>query len=159
MRSHEVWHVSCNGVTGPSKAIQKEATMTKTNLEKYRRALLDLGKGLKGKVSDLEHEALRKAGGEESGNLSNVPMHMADLASDNFEQEVAIGLLETEEQRLEEIAAALERINTGTFGLCQECGKEISEVRLQAIPYTRLCIDCASRADGDTARPASPGNL
>jgi RNA polymerase-binding protein DksA len=136
-----------------------EVIMTNANLEKYRRALLDLGKSLKGKVSDLAHEALRKTGGEESGNLSNMPMHMADLASDNFEQEVAIGLLETEEQRLEEIAAALERIDNGTFGRCQECGKEISETRLQAIPYTRLCIDCASRADGEAGRSATPGNL
>jgi DnaK suppressor protein len=136
-----------------------KSIMTKTKLEKYRQALLDLGKGLKGKVTDLEHEALRKTGGEESGNLSNMPMHMADLASDNFEQEVAIGLLETEEQRLEEIAAALLRIDNGTFGRCQECGKEILEERLEAIPYTSLCIECAGRADGEMGRPTSPGNL
>src|SRR5207237_10070151 len=123
-----------------------ETIMSKTDLEKYRQASFDLGKGLKGKVSDLQHEALRKAGGEESGNLSNMPMHMADLASDNFEQEVAIGLLETEEQRLEEIAAALQRIDNGTFGCCEECRKEISKERLGAVPYTRHCIDCARKA-------------
>jgi DnaK suppressor protein len=133
--------------------------MTKAELEKYRQHLLDLGKDLKGKVSDLQHEALRKAGGEESGNLSNMPVHMADLASDNFEQEVAIGLLETEEQRLEEIAAALERIENGSFGRCQECHKEISKERLQAIPYTQFCIECANQAHSETARLDNQGNL
>ena len=133
--------------------------MTKVELEKYRRQLLDMGKSLKDKVSDLEHEALRKTGGEEGGNLSNMPVHMADLASDNFEQEVAIGLLETEEQRLEEIAAALQRIEDGTFGRCQECNKEIAKERLQAIPYTRFCISCANQEDGQVAPLGNSGNL
>src|SRR5438105_1616092 len=123
-----------------------EIVMNKAELETYRQQLLDLGKGLKNKVSDLEHEALRKAGGEASGNLSNTPIHMADLASDNFEQEVSISMLETEEQMLEEIAAALERMDHGTFGRCEECGKEIAKERLRALPYARYCIDCANQA-------------
>ena len=130
--------------------------MTKAELEAYRRQLLDLGKGLQSKVSDLGQEAFRKAGGEESGNLSNTPLHLADLASDNFEQEVALSLLETEEQRLEEIAAALERIADGTFGHCEECHREISSERLQAIPYTRLCIDCANRVESHAPPTGGP---
>jgi RNA polymerase-binding protein DksA len=133
--------------------------MTKTDLEKYRQQLFDLGKSLKSNVSDLEQEVYRKAGGEESGNLSNTPLHMADLASDNFEQEVAISLLETEEQRLEEIAAALKRIEDGTFGACQECHREISPERLRAVPYARLCIDCANKAQRQAAQATTPGNL
>lgn len=130
--------------------------MGKAELEKYRQQLLALGKSLKGNVSDLEQEAFRKTGGEEGGNLSNTPLHMADLASDNFEHEVAISLLETEEQRLEEIAAALKRVDDGTFGVCEECHREISKERLQAVPYTRLCIDCANEAQ---KQAASPNNL
>jgi len=128
--------------------------MTKAELEAYRRQLLDLGKSLQNKVSELGQEALRRTGGEESGNLSNTPVHLADLASDSFEQEIAISLLETEEQRLEEIAAALERINKGSFGRCEECQREISPERLRAIPYARLCIECANRVEGRT-----PNNL
>jgi RNA polymerase-binding transcription factor DksA len=133
--------------------------MTKAELEAYRRQLLDLGKGLQGKVSDLGQEAFRKVGGEESGNLSNTPVHLADLASDTFEQEIAISLLETEEQRLEEIAAALERIANGSFGRCEECHREISPERLRAIPYTRLCIECANRVEGQTPQTGTPNNL
>ena len=133
--------------------------MTKAELENYRQQLFDLGKGLKSNVSDLEHEAFQKAGGEAGGNLSNTPLHMADLASDNFEQEVAISLLETEEQRLEEIAAALQRIESGTFGRCEECQKEISKERLRVIPYARLCIVCANKAQAKAVGAESPGNL
>ena len=133
--------------------------MTKAELENYRQQLLDLGKGLKSNVSELEHEAFQKAGGEAGGNLSNTPLHMADLASDTFEQEVAISLLETEEQRLEEIAAALQRIESGTFGRCEECQKEISKERLHAIPFARLCIDCANQAQAEAVGAESPGNL
>lgn len=133
--------------------------MTKAELEAYRRQLLDLGKVLQSKFSELGREAFRKAGGEESGKLSNAPLHLADLASDNFEQEVAISLLETEEQRLEEIVAALERIANGTFGRCEECHREILQERLRAIPYTPLCIDCANRVEAHTAPMEGPGNL
>ncbi|HLJ94943.1 MAG TPA: TraR/DksA family transcriptional regulator [Gemmataceae bacterium] len=133
--------------------------MTKAELEKYRQRLLDLGKSRKGNVRDLQAEAFQSAGGEASGNLSNVPVHMADLASDNFEQEVSIRLLETEEQILEEIAEALERVDNGTFGRCQECSREISKERLSAIPYTRLCIDCANQAQRRAVPAEGPGKL
>jgi RNA polymerase-binding protein DksA len=133
--------------------------MTKSELEKYRQQLHELANGLKGDLSELQQEALRKTGGEESGILSNTPLHMADLASDNFEQEVSLGLLETEEQRLEEIAAALKRIDEGSFGRCQECDREIFPERLRAVPYTRLCIDCANEAQRQTGRSPNPGNL
>jgi len=133
--------------------------MTKGELTNYRQQLLDLGKRFKGNVSKLEQEAFRKAGSEPSGGLSNVPMHMADLASDSFEQEVAISLLETEEQTLEEIAAALQRMEDGGFGRCQECQEEISQERLDAVPYAPLCIDCAKKMASPVGYGASRGNL
>ena len=82
-------------------------------------------------------------------------MHLADLGSDNYEQEVALSLLENREQTLEEVAAALARIEQGTFGRCEECGREISKERLQAIPFTRLCIRCAREEEAEVP----PGKL
>jgi RNA polymerase-binding protein DksA len=121
--------------------------MSEKEVEDYRRQLLELGKTLQRNRSTLVQEGLRTTGGEASGSLSNTPLHLADLGSDNFEQEVTLSLLETEQQRLGEIAAALERIDKGTFGHCEECHQEIGRERLRALPYTRLCIDCAHRAD------------
>src|SRR5438309_6845874 len=104
--------------------------MTKIELQRYRQELMDLGKRLRGETSDGRQEVLRKTGGGASGNLSNVPTHPADLASDNYEQETAVSLLENQEQILEQAAAAMQRIDQGTFGKCQECGREISTERL-----------------------------
>ena len=125
----------------------RAATMTKNQLEKYRDALLALRSRLKGDVSHLTSEALRKDSGEAGGNLSNTPIHMADLGTDNFEQEFTLSLLQNEEQAVEEITAALERIRQGSFGQCEECREEIPKVRLQALPYARYCVECARKLE------------
>jgi RNA polymerase-binding transcription factor DksA len=118
-------------------------------LDQYRQVLLALGRRIRGDVLDLSNEALRKSGGEASGNLSNAPMHLADLGTDTYEQEMSVSLLENSERALEEIAAALDRIDQGTFGRCEECGRDIGRERLRAIPYTRHCVDCARRLQGE----------
>ena len=96
--------------------------MTKAELDAYRRQLLLLRDRLNSDISHLTDEALHNAGGLGGGNLSNMPIHMADLGTDNFEQENTLNLLQNEEQVLAHIAAALERIDQGTFGRCEECG-------------------------------------
>jgi RNA polymerase-binding transcription factor DksA len=129
--------------------------MTKKELNDFRRQLTDLGKRLNGEWTELERAALRGTGGEASGNLSNAPLHLADLGSDTFEQELSLSLLENENQQLAEVVAAVRRIDEGTFGRCEDCSKQISMERLKAVPYARLCIDCARAAEQAT----SPGNL
>jgi RNA polymerase-binding protein DksA len=117
--------------------------MTKPELEHYRKLLQTLQQRLNGDVSHLQDEALRARGGEGSGSLSNAPLHMADLGTDNYDQEFTLGLLENQEQTLKEIGDALDRVEKGTFGTCEECGAPIPKGRLQALPYTRHCVDCA----------------
>lgn len=121
--------------------------MNKAVLDGFRQQLQSLRGRLKGDVTHLADEALRKGGGEASGSLSNMPIHMADLGTDNFEQEFTLSLLENEEQALEEITAALDRIDAGTFGRCEECHKEIARERLKALPYARHCLDCARKLE------------
>jgi RNA polymerase-binding protein DksA len=119
--------------------------MTKSDLENYRRTLLTLRSRLSGNISHLTEEALRTNGNQTGGNLSNAPIHMADLGSDSFEQEFTLSLLQNEEQVLEQIREALERIEHGTFGRCEECGGVITKGRLQAVPYARHCVKCARK--------------
>ena len=76
--------------------------------------------------------------------LSSMPIHMADIGSDNFEQEFTLSLMENDEETLDLIEAALERIEDGTYGSCTECGGRIPKTRLNAIPYTPHCIKCAT---------------
>jgi RNA polymerase-binding protein DksA len=69
--------------------------------------------------------------------------HLADAASDTYDRELGDTLEDNSEQVLEEIDAALRRIEEGTYGTCTNCGKQISEERLEALPWASLCIDCA----------------
>lgn len=124
--------------------------MTQAELDTYREALLALRTRLTGNVSHLAEEALRARGGEASGSLSNTPLHMADLGTDNFEQEFALGLLQNQEQALKEIDEALERMRKGMFGQCEECEGVIPKARLQALPYTRHCVACARKLQRST---------
>ncbi len=117
--------------------------MTNTKLETYRLHLLALQKRLNGDVIDLGDEALGKPGEEAWVHLSHAPIHMADQGSDSFEQQLTLSLMENGEQTLAEIAAALARMDQGTFGRCEECQREIPPARLHALPYTRYCIACA----------------
>jgi DnaK suppressor protein len=119
--------------------------MTQAEVESYRQRLRALINRLDSVRSDLKDEALHGTGGEASGSLSNVPLHLADLGSRNFEQGVDLTLLENEEQLMEEINAALARIERGTFGCCEKCRHEIAKERLQAVPYARYCIECSRR--------------
>jgi RNA polymerase-binding transcription factor DksA len=128
--------------------------MTEQDLEGYRQQLLTLAARLRGDISGLTDEALRKTGGESSGSLSNAPLHLADLGTDSFEQEVAVSLLENERQVFGEIGAALDRIEAGTFGQCERCGQEIPAGRLRALPYATHCLACARRAERELARYA-----
>ncbi len=120
--------------------------MNKVETEAYRRQLLEMHKRLNGDVSHLTNEALGTANGV-GGNLSNMPIHMADLGSDNFEQENTLHLLANEQDRLVEIVDALDRIKHGNFGKCEECEEDIPKARLKEVPYARYCVACARKLE------------
>lgn len=117
--------------------------MKKADTKVYRERLLSLRARLRGDVTTMADSALGKNHSESSGNLSSMPIHMAELGSDNFEQEFTLSLMATEEGTLGAIEAALERLEDGIYGKCVECGGVIPKTRLNAIPYTPLCIKCA----------------
>lgn len=121
--------------------------MKKAEMKVYKQSLLMLRARLRGDVSAMQNAALKKTRTEASGDLSSMPIHMADLGSDNFEQEFTLTLMETEEGTLDAIESALEKIEDGVFGICEECEGPISKARLQAIPYANLCIRCAQKLE------------
>ncbi|MES1246817.1 MAG: TraR/DksA C4-type zinc finger protein [Actinomycetota bacterium] len=86
---------------------------------------------------------------DESDELaSDGDNHMGDLASDTLNREIDFGLEQDAEHVLAEIDAALARIDDGTYGTCGGCGKEIPAERLEAVPWARLCIEDARKAEG-----------
>jgi DnaK suppressor protein len=117
--------------------------MKKAEMKVYKEQLLALRARLRGDVSRMADAALKKTGAQANGDLSRMPIHMADIGSENFEQEFTLSLMENDEHTLGAIEAALERIAEGAFGNCEECGGPITKTRLSAIPYTPLCIKCA----------------
>jgi DnaK suppressor protein len=119
--------------------------MKKVETQDYKERLLALRARLRGDVTNLADAALHKRRNEANGDLSSMPIHMADLGSDNFEQEFTLSLMESEEGVLGKIEDALERIEDGTYGSCEECGTKIPKARLNAIPYATMCVKCASQ--------------
>ena len=72
-----------------------------------------------------------------------MPIHMADIGTDNYEQEFALGLMDGERKLLREIDDALEHFEQGTYGICEGTGKPIPKARLEAQPWARYCVDYA----------------
>jgi DnaK suppressor protein len=120
--------------------------MKKAEALAYKEKLHAIRARLRGDVTAMAEVALRKSGMEGSDS-NGMPIHMAELGSDNFEQEFTLGLMEAEEDTLDLIEAALERVARGSFGRCTECDGPISKARLNAIPYTPVCIKCAEERE------------
>ena len=101
----------------------------------------------------MQDEALNRTG-QEAGALD--ASNFAELGSDNYEQEFTIGLIENEAGELLEIEAALERIEAGTYGMCEACGKPVPKPRLMALPFARLCIACKRKEETEEQQGIAP---
>lgn len=121
--------------------------LTKAEMEEFRKLLLEKRAELIGDVNYIENESLRKSRGDSSGDLSSMPIHMADIGTDNFEQEFSLGLMDSERKILKEIMAALNRIDEGTFGICEGTDQPISKARLRANPWARYGIKYATMVE------------
>jgi RNA polymerase-binding protein DksA len=99
-------------------------------------------------LKTIEHHDIGTASlEEESGELlsGSADNHMADTATETYERELDEGLEEDARDQLRQVEAALARIESGEYGKCEICGKEIPVERLEAVPWTTLCIDDARR--------------
>lgn len=115
--------------------------LNKREIEQFRDALLAKRRQLVGDVTTLRNEALGKNRQDAAGDLSNAPMHMADVGTDNYEQEFSLGLIDTERQILREIDEALERVQKGAYGVCAATGQPIGKARLNATPWAKYCYE------------------
>jgi RNA polymerase-binding protein DksA len=126
------------------KPRKNQAGISPKELEHFRDLLLAKRREIVGDMSQMEREALRSAGGS---NLSNLPLHMADMGTDNYEQEFTLGLVEKDRNLLREINTALAKIMDGSYGICEGTGKPISKVRLEAQPWARFSIEHARKME------------
>jgi RNA polymerase-binding transcription factor DksA len=121
--------------------------MKKAESKVYKERLLELRARLRGDVHAMADAALKKTRSESSGDLSYMPIHMADMGTDNFDQEFTLNLMATEEDTLSQVELALERVEEGAYGTCIECEGRIPKTRLNALPYTPYCVKCASKLE------------
>jgi len=121
----------------------RKSPLKPAEIEAYRRILLEKRAEVLGDVTEMEQEAL----GSRSGALSSFPQHLADQGSDEYDQSLALGLAASQRALLREIDAALDRIEQGTFGVCELLGTPIAKARLDATPWTRLSLEGARQAD------------
>ncbi len=107
-----------------------------------------------GDVNGMEEHS---ANSQNGGNLSSMPTHMADIGTDNFEHEFTLGLIESEQSLLQEINRALQRIESGTYGVCLGTGQRIPLVRLHAKPWAKYTVKFAQMIeDGTVKEPDEP---
>lgn len=122
--------------------------LSRKELNHYRDLLLNKRRELVGDLNAMETEALRSGG----GNLSHMPIHMADIGTDTFDQDFMLGLAANERDQLREIDAALYRIGDRTFGICQMTGQAIPKARLDAKPWAKYTIEAARMAESQSGR-------
>jgi len=121
----------------------KKSRLTAADIERFKLMLLEKRREILRNVNEIENEALKKSRLDATGDLSSMPIHMADLGTDNYEQEFALGLMDSERKLLQEIDDAMQRIEQGAYGICEATGKPIAKARLEAKPWARYCVEYA----------------
>ena len=109
-----------------------DSDAARARLDDERRRLEEVRESLDGLGDESERENLSE--------LSSADQHQADVGTETFEREKDLSILEQVEAELADVAHALERLEEGTYGTCEACGKPIGEERLEALPAARFCL-------------------
>ena len=131
--------------------------MTKKDLDRYKKLLLKKKEAVLKAMKHIEQDTLSQSQRDASGDLSGYTLHMADIATDNYDREFSLGLATNAQEILYEIEEALKRVQEKRFGDCLTCNKPINRRRLTAIPYASLCISCQSKEEGKRRTTGSSG--
>jgi RNA polymerase-binding protein DksA len=119
----------------------------KKDLKEFKKIVLKKKEEILDDFQHISNDTLRKSQKEASGDISGYTYHMADVASDNYDREFSLGLASNERKFLNELDEALNRIEDGTFGICDDCRGQITKIRLKAVPSARLCIKCQQKKE------------
>lgn len=133
--------------------LPQEPKLTAEEIQQFHGLLLEKRRELVGDVGSMRGKSGSTNRQESTGDLSNMPSHMADLGTDNYEQEFTLGLIESERQMLRDIDSALTKIEEGTYGICEATGRVINRARLQAKPEARYCIEYARKLEKGLVKP------
>ena len=130
------------------KIIKKGKTKVKINpkFEVYRKLLIKIKDQISGDIRNLANDNDGSAN-DRSGDVSGHALHMADVATDMYDREFAMGLAANDRELLAKINDAMIRIEDGTYGICIECKKPIAATRLKALPHAQTCMKCQEKLE------------
>lgn len=128
-------------------------SMTKQQYSELRQRLLSDKERLENQLESREDTNKDLSLRDSTGELSAADNHPADVGTEVFERGRDLAIQETLERELEQIDAALQRMDQGEYGTCAECGREIPYERLEALPYTAYCLEHTPRKDINDNRP------
>ncbi len=118
------------------------------DMDLARQRLADERERLDEVRSTFDAEGLTEQSESDSvGELSSYDQHQADLGTETFEREKDLSILEQVEAELADVEHALRRLDEGTYGTFEVCGKPIPEERLEAMPATRFCLEHQAEAE------------
>jgi RNA polymerase-binding protein DksA len=122
--------------------IQPKSPLDRPRLRRFRSRLFEERRRLRDSLDRLYGAAVQ----DNPENLGDTPerTHLADLGTEAFEQSQDLGLAEQAGRMIRETDHALERLEHGTYGICESCGRPISIERLEAIPSASRCAECQS---------------
>jgi DnaK suppressor protein len=123
-------------------------------LDHSREVLLEKRAALVNQVSRLAQEAAESS---EATENSKSPLSSAENASDAFEQDFAFMSIESEESLLRRVDRALQRLRENKYGQCEECGQDINQERLEALPWATMCVKCQAREERGELRRGRRG--
>jgi RNA polymerase-binding transcription factor DksA len=110
--------------------------------------LAEIRSGFDGLNAESESESL--------GELTSSDQHQADVGTETFDRERDLSILEQVEAELADVEHALRRIDDGSYGTCEACGRTIADARLEAVPAARFCIDDQAVAEREARSPSGP---
>jgi RNA polymerase-binding transcription factor DksA len=134
------------------------------DIKKLRAGLEALASRVRSDASAMMEQVRHGSGGNGQSELSNAPFHLGDMGTEEYLYDLNTTLLVNEQYIASEAREALHRMDDGTYGKCQSCGKTIAKERLEAIPFTRFCVQCAEKEDAtpqvslNDGRPQSPAD-
>ena len=121
--------------------------MDKKKVEYFKKRLEERQRQLRVNVSRTEQDGRSSA--------EDTAQDVADKAASSYNKEFLFHQSNSERQLLQMVEGALSRIREGTFGQCISCGKDINPKRLEAVPWTRHCIECQEKAEQGRLEPAT----
>ncbi len=121
--------------------------ITKREYKKFQELLLAERDRLVGSIRSIEDASRHESGRDHSGDLTSY----AETGTDNFELETALNIASGESEWLKDVTEALQRIKEGSYGICEECEKEIPKKRLEVFPSAKYCVACKEKMEKQQA--------